>query len=55
MTMSTKDRSNIEPLISYGYVYISVNIIELDVKPQKNKQNIQTHIFFLRWTIDWAT
>ena len=44
--MSSKDRSNIEPLISYGDVSISVNILELDVKPHTNKQKIQTHIFF---------
>ena len=46
MTMSTKDSSNIELLISYGDVSISVNIIELEVKPNTNKQKIQTHIFF---------
>ena len=46
MTMSTKDSSNIELLISYGDVSISVNIFELDVKPYTNKQKIQTHNFF---------
>ena len=45
MTMSSKDRSNIEPLISYGDVSISDNILELDVKHHTNKQKIETHKF----------